>query len=188
MQSGIPSRAEARALLEEFTKSPNLLKHAHAVAAAMRAYAAKYGEDPERWEIVGLLHDFDYERNPTLDEHPRKGALILRARGVSDEIVRDIFAHAPHTGQPRDTWLRKAIFACDELAGFLVAVALVQPNKKLAAVTVESTLKKLKQKGFAANVSREDIEAGARELGVSLSEHVRTVLTAMREVAGALGL
>lgn len=188
MQNGIPSVEEARALLEEFTTSPNLRKHARAVAAVMRAYAEKFGESPERWGVVGLLHDFDYEKFPTLTDHPFRGADILRERGASEELVKDIFAHAPHTGQPRDTSLRKAIFACDELAGFIVAVALVQPNRKLAEVSIESVLKKLRQKGFAAGVSREDIERGAVELGSPLSEHVRVVLTALQGAATELGL
>lgn len=188
MQSGIPSVAEAKHLLEEFTTSPNLRKHAHAVAAAMRAYAEKFGESPERWEVVGLLHDFDYEKFPTLSEHPFRGAEILRARRASEELIKDIFAHAPHTGQPRDTQLRKAIFACDELAGFVVAVALVQPNKKLSEVAVDSVLKKLRQKGFAAGVSREDIDRGASELGIPLPEHVGIVLTALQSSAATLGL
>lgn len=188
MTNGIPSVAEAKHLLEEFTASPNLRKHAHAVAAGMRAYAEKFGESSDRWAMVGLLHDFDYEKFPTLKDHPFRGAEILRSRGVSDEVIADIFAHAPHTGQERDTPLRKAIFACDELAGFIVAVALVQPNKKLAEVTVESVLKKLRQKGFAAGVSREDIELGAAELGVPLSDHVHTVLAALQGAATELGL
>ncbi|TSC62928.1 MAG: metal dependent phosphohydrolase [Parcubacteria group bacterium Gr01-1014_106] len=188
MEHGIPSVAEARAILEEFTSSPNLRTHAHAVAAGMRAYAEKYGESPDRWEIVGLLHDFDYEKFPTLEDHPFRGAEILRSRGVGEDVIQDIFAHAPHTGQERDTPLRKAIFACDELAGFIVAVALVQPTKKLSEVTVERVLKKLRQKGFAAAVSREDIERGAAELRVSLPEHVHTVLTALQRTAPELGL
>lgn len=195
----IPSVTEAQAILEEFTQSPNLRKHGAAVGAAMRAYAEKYnrrspealakGEvDPDRWEAVGLLHDFDYEQYPSLEEHPFKGAEILRARGVDDEFIKDIFAHAPHTGQPRDTLLRKAVFACDELAGFIVAVALVQPNRKLSEVTAESVLKKLKQRGFAAKVSREDIEKGASELGIPLAEHVAIVLSGLQRSAAALGL
>ncbi|TSC73056.1 MAG: metal dependent phosphohydrolase [Parcubacteria group bacterium Gr01-1014_38] len=188
MQDGIPSVPEARAILEEFTASPNLRKHAQAVAAAMRAYADSFGEPPARWEVVGLLHDFDYEKFPTLSEHPFRGAEILRSCGASDELIKDIFAHAPHTKQPRDTLLRKAIFACDELAGFIVAVALVQPHKKLSEVTVGRVLKKLRQTRFAAGVSREDIERGAIELGASLPEHVGTVLAALQGTAAELGL
>jgi predicted hydrolase (HD superfamily) len=134
------------------------------------------------------LHDFDYEKFPALSDHPFRGAEILRARGASEELIKDIFAHAPHTGQLQDTQLRKAIFACDELAGFIVAVALVQPNKKLAEVTVERVLKKLRQASFAAGVSREDIERGAFELGAGLPEHVGTVLAALQGTAAELGL
>lgn len=186
--SHVPTLVESRGILHEFTSSTNLRRHAYAVGAAMRAYAAKVGEKSERWEAVGLLHDFDYEKYPTLDEHPFKGADILRLRGVDEEFIRDIFAHAPHTGQPRDTLLRKAIFACDELCGFLVAVALVQPNRKLAEVTVDGVLKKIAQKGFAARVSRADIVLGAKELKLSLPEHVETVLAALQKIAGELGL
>lgn len=188
MEQGIPTPAEARAILHEFTQSSNLRKHAEAVAAAMRAYAEKYAADPDRWEVVGLLHDFDYERYPALTDHPFRGAEILRGRGVSEEVIRDIFAHAPHTGQPRDTLLRKAIFACDELTGFIVAVALVQPTKSLREVTVEKVGRKLKEKSFAAKVSREDIMQGAEELGLSLPEHVATVFEAMQRIAPVLGL
>ena len=183
-----PTPNEARDILHEFTTSLNLRRHAYAVGAAMRAYAGQVGEKGDRWEAVGLLHDFDYERHPSLEEHPFKGAEILRSRGVDEECIKDIFAHAPHTGQPRDTLLRKAIFSLDELCGFIVAVALVQPNKKLAEVTVDGVLKKLAQKGFAARVSRSDIVLGAAELSLSLPEHVRTVLAALQKIAGELGL
>lgn len=184
----VPSSAEARSILHEFTQSPNLRKHAEAVAAAMRAYAERWSEDADRWEAVGLLHDFDYERYPTLEEHPFKGSEILRSRGVDEEFIRDILAHAPHTNQPRDTRLRKAVFACDEVAGFIVAVALVTPHTKLSEVTVDKILKKLREKRFAANVSREDIQKGAEALGFPLSEHVGYVLSALRVVADRLGL
>ncbi len=186
--NAIPTIAEAREILHEFTLSANLRKHAEAVGASMRAYAERFGEDPARWEAVGLLHDFDYERFPALEDHPFRGGEILRSRGVDEDVVRDIFAHAPHTGQPRDTRLRKTIFACDELCGFMVAVALVQPNKALAHVTIERVLKKLKEKSFAAKVSRDDIFQGAADLGVSLDEHVRVVLGALQQQATALGL
>lgn len=184
----IPTPDQARDILREFTQSPNLRRHAIAVGAAMRAYATKYGEDGARWEAVGLLHDFDYERYPKTTEHPFEGAKILRERGIAEEIIQDIFAHAPHTGQPRDTLLRKAIFACDELTGFITAVALVQPSKKLSHVTTERVVKKLKSKGFAAAVSRADIEEGAHDLGISLSEHVSIVLGSLQGIAGTLGL
>lgn len=184
----IPTLDGARAILHEFTSRPNLRKHAEAVGAAMRAYAERYAEDADRWQVVGLLHDFDYERYQELDQHPFQGAEILRSKGVDEELIRDIFAHAPHTGQPRDTRLRQAIFAVDELCGFLVACALVTPSKKLAEVTVEGVLKKLRQKGFAEKVSREDITGGAAELGVTLNDHVQTVLTALQQRASTLGL
>lgn len=184
----IPSPEQARSILNEFTQSPGLRKHAEAVGAAMRWYADVYGEDHDRWQTVGLLHDFDYERYPALTDHPFKGAEILRGRGVDEEVIKDIFAHAPHTKQPRDTRLRKAIFACDELSGFIVAVALVMPTRKLAEVTADSVLRKLKTKGFAAKVSRTEIEEGAAELGLPLADHVRNVLTALQEVAERLGL
>ncbi len=184
----IPTPDEAKEILHEFTQSPNLRRHAMAVGRAMRIYATRYGEDSDRWEVVGLLHDFDYERYPSTAEHPFQGAKILRERGIAEEIIQDIFAHAPHTGQPRDTMLRKAIFACDELTGFITAVALVQPSKKLSEVTTERVVKKLKSKGFAAAVSRADIEEGARDLGVSLPEHVSIVLGALQGIAETLGL
>ncbi len=184
----IPHPEQARAILHEFTASPNLRKHGEAVGAAMRWYAEKLKGDADRWQAVGLLHDFDYEKYPTLEEHPFKGAEILRGRGVDEEFIMDIFAHAPHTKQPRDSSLRKAIFACDELCGFLVACALVTPAKKLAEVTPEGGLKKLKSKGFAAKVSREDIHQGAAELGIPLAEHVANVLCALKAAAGRLGL
>lgn len=184
----IPTPDGARAILHEFTERANLRKHAEAVGAAMRAYAERYTEDADRWQVVGLLHDFDYERYPELNQHPFQGAEILRSRGVDEELIKDILAHAPHTGQPRDTRLRQAIFAVDELCGFLVACALVTTNRKLAAVTVEGVFRKLKQKGFAEKVSREDITAGASELGVPLDEHVQTVLRGLQGSAGLLGL
>lgn len=179
---------EAQDILREYTKSPNLIKHAQAVSAVMRFYAEKFREDQEWWSITGLLHDFDYEVHPTLEEHPQKGSAILRERGVHEEIVRAILSHAPHTGEPRDTLMKKTLFAADELSGFIVAVALVQPDKKLASVQVESVLKKLKVPSFAAKVNREEIRQGAQELGVALHEHVRNILTALQGVHGELGL
>lgn len=182
------TRDEALQLLHEFTQTDSLRKHALAVEAGMRAYARQLGEDEELWGVVGLLHDFDYERYPTLGEHPLKGAEILRERGVSEEIVLGCLAHYPPSGVPRDTPLRRAIFAVDELAGFIIAVALVRPSKQLADVEVKSVRKKLKDKAFAAAVSREDIQQGADEMGVSLEEHIATVLEGMKPVAGDLGL
>jgi putative nucleotidyltransferase with HDIG domain len=183
-----PDKSEAESILEEWTKNKNLRKHAYAVEAAMRAYAAKLGEDPDRWGIVGLLHDFDYEKYPDLKDHPFKGVEYLKEQGYSDELTEAILAHAEHTGASRDTVLKKCIFAVDELTGLIVAVALVRPSKKLADVSVESVLKKWKEKAFAAGVDREIIERGAGELGVELTEHIETVLKAMQGISEKLGL
>jgi putative nucleotidyltransferase with HDIG domain len=182
------TRAEAYLVLTEYTKNPNLIKHALAVEAGMRAYARKFGEDEEKWSVVGLLHDFDYEMHPTLDLHPQKGSEILRQKGVSDEIIRAILSHANHTGVPRQSQLEKTLFACDELAGFITAVALVRPSKKIAEVEVSSVKKKFKDKAFARQVSREDIFQGAQELGISIEEHIETVLEGMQAIASELGL
>ena len=182
------TRPEALDLLHEFTQTESLRKHAYAVEAAMRAYARQLGEDEELWGVVGLLHDFDYERYPTLGDHPFKGAEILRERGVSEEIVQACLSHYSGSGVPRDTPLRQALFAVDELAGFIIAVALVRPSKQLADVEVKSVKKKMKDKAFAAAVSREDIQQGAEALGVSLDEHLATVLEGMKPTAETLGL
>lgn len=154
----------------------------------MRHYAISFQEDPEIWGMVGLLHDFDYEKFPTLDKHPYEGQKILEAEGYPEIIRHGIMAHAPHTGTARVTRMEKAIFAVDELTGFIVACALVKPNKKLAEVDVASVKKKMKSKGFAAAVKREDIELGAKELGLSLDEHIQHVLTAMQGISAELGL
>ncbi|MDI3316384.1 MAG: HDIG domain-containing protein [Bacillota bacterium] len=180
------SRQEALALLYEFTQSPNLRKHALAVEAAMRAYARRFGEDEERWGLAGLMHDFDYERWPDPPDHPLRGAAILEERGYPPDVVHAIRAHADYTGVPRESRMDKALFACDELAGFIVAVGLVHHN--LATVTVSSVRKKLKDKAFARNVSRADIERGAADLGVPLEEHIAVVLEALQEIAGELEL
>lgn len=182
------TRAEALALLQEFTKSPALLVHSLAVEAAMRHYARHFNQDEETWGMVGLLHDFDYERYPTLEEHPYKGQEILRKRGFSEEICLGIMAHAPHTGTERKTLMQKTIFAVDELCGFIVAVTLIRPSKKLADVAVASVKKKMKQAGFAKNINREDIKKGADELQLSLDEHIEQVLVAMQGIASELGL
>ena len=182
------TRQDALDLLHEFTANPNLRKHGYAVEAAMRGYARKLGEDEEKWGIVGLLHDFDYERWPTLGEHPFKGAQVLRERGWPEEIVEGCLAHYSESGIPRDTPLKRAIFAVDELTGLIVAVALVRPSKKIAEVEVDSVKKKMKQKSFAAQVNREDIQRGAEEMGVPLDEHIQTVLAAMQAIAEELGL
>ncbi len=183
------NRDDALKIVREFVKNENLVRHMLAVEAAMAAYANKFGEDEEKYRIVGLLHDFDWEIHPTLDGHPQKGSEILRARGVSEEIIRAILAHAPHTGTSRDSKIEKAIFAVDELTGLITTTALVRPSKKIADVEVKSIKKKWKDKGFAAGVNREEVEQGTRELGVDLwEEHVPTVLKAMQSIADDLGL
>jgi len=181
------TRQEAYQILAEYTKNPNLIKHALAVEAGMRAYARKYAEDEERWGVVVLLHDFDYEIHPTLELHPQKGSEILRQKGVSEEIIRAILSHAHHTGVPRQTLMEKTLFACDELCGFITAVALVRPSKKIAEVEVGSVKKKFKDKAFARQVSREDIFKGAEELGIPIEEHIDTVLKGMQGIAEELG-
>jgi putative nucleotidyltransferase with HDIG domain len=182
------NREQALALLHEWTQSPGLRKHALGVEAAMRAYARKLGAEEEAWGIVGLLHDFDYERYPTPAEHPFRAVALLRERRVPSEWTDAILGHASYSGVPRASAMAKALFAVDELVGFLTACALVQPDKSMAAVRVESVLKKLKDKAFAKTVSRDDIRLGAAELGVELEEHIGFVLAALVEVAAALGL
>lgn len=156
--------------------------------ATGRPYAAKFGEDADTWGTVGLLHDFDYERYPSLDKHPTEGAAYLRQQGFSEDLLQAILAHAEHTGVVRDTLLKKAIFAVDELTGLIIAVALVRPSKKLADVDVKAVMKKWKEKSFAAAVSRTAIEQGAKELGVPLEEHIGAVLKAMQGISAQLGL
>ena len=181
-------RTEALALVREFVKNENLVKHMLSVEAAMRWYAEKLGEDVELWGVVGLLHDFDWEIHPTLEEHPTAGAPILRERGVSEEIVRAILSHADHTGIPRETTLQKALFACDEITGLITATALVRPSKSLMDLKVKSVKKKWKDKHFAAGANREEMEQGAEEFGIELWEHVGNVIEAMKVVAPELGL
>jgi putative nucleotidyltransferase with HDIG domain len=183
-----PTRDEAQALLDEWTKNVNLKKHACAVEAAMRAYAGRFAQDADAWGIVGLLHDFDYERYPDARDHAFRGAECLRARGWPEELAQAVLAHAEHTGAPRNTLLEKALFAVDELTGLTVAVALVRPTKRLADVSVESVLKKWDDRRFAAGVNRRVIEQGAGELGVPLEEHIGVVLIAMQGIADRLGL
>ena len=186
--SNWPQADEAQRFLDEWVSNKNLKKHAYAVEAAMRAYASKLGGDPEKWAIVGLLHDFDYEKYPDLKDHPFKGVSYLKEKGYADELTEAILAHAEHTNVARDTDLKKAIYAVDELTGLIVAVALTRPSKKIADVAVESVMKKWKEKSFAAGVDRKMIETGAEELGVPLKEHVGTVLEAMQGISGKLGL
>ncbi len=181
------TRDEAWNLLCEYTQSENLRRHALAVEACMRYYARLFEQDEELWGVVGLLHDFDYERYPSLEEHPFRGMEILRARGVPEEIVRAVGAHANHTGIPRESLLERAIFACDEISGFVIAVALVK-GRTLSAVTPESVRKRMKEKSFARGVNRDDLLQGADELGVPFDEHVEHVVRALREIAHELGL
>lgn len=183
-----PNREQAMELLREFTKSDSLIKHALAVEAAMRAYARKYGEDEEKWGVVGLIHDFDYEQNPTWDKHVYVGVEILRERGWPEEIVLGVASHANYMDVPRDNLMRKTLFAVDELTGFISAVALVRPSKSVMDVEPASVRKKMKDKAFARAVSREDILQGAEALGVTLEEHIAFVTKAMQAVAGELGL
>ena len=181
-------RTAAWNLLIEFTQSESLRKHALAVEACMRAHARKFGADEDLWGTVGLIHDFDYEKYPSAQEHPYKGNEILKERGYSDEISRAIMSHADYTGVTRDTPMEKALFACDELAGFITAVALVKPSKSLAEVDTRSVRKKMKDKAFARSVSRDDIVNGAKELGVDLDEHIAFCIEAMKGIAAELGL
>jgi predicted hydrolase (HD superfamily) len=187
----MPDRADAWELLCEYTKGDSLRRHALAVETAMRASAARYGgaaADVDEWGMVGLLHDFDYEMFPGADEHPFKGANILCGRGYPDHFIRAIMGHATYTNVPRDTPLARALFATDELCGFLVACALVRPSKSLDDLEVSSVKKKLKDKAFARTVNREDIHQGVAELGVSLDEHIRFVIDALRPVQKEIGL
>ena len=181
-------REEAWCLLTEFTQSESLRKHALAVEACMRAYARKLGGDPELWGVVGLLHDFDYEKYPSREDHPYKGTEILKERGWSDEVCRAIMSHAQYTGVKPDSDMEKALFACDELAGFLTACALVKPGKSLAEVEAKSVRKKMKDKAFARSVNRDDIVNGAADLGVDLEEHIAFCIEAMKGIAEQLGL
>lgn len=175
-------------LLKEYTKSESLLRHAYAVEQAMRKYAQKYGENEDKWGITGLLHDFDYEKYPTAEEHPFVGNKILQENGYEDEILEAIMGHAEYTGVPRTTLLAKTLFACDELTGFIFAVTYVRPSKSVNDVKVKSVTKKLKDKGFAAKVSRTDINNGIEELGVDRAEHIQFVIDALKEKAEELGL
>jgi len=182
------NREQAWKLLNEYTKKDNLIKHALAVEAAMRAYAKKFNEDEDVWGTVGLLHDFDYERFPTAEEHPYKGAEILREKGVDESWVKAILGHADYTGVQRDTLMAKTLFAVDELTGMITAATLVRPSKKIEDLKVKSVKKKLKDKSFAASVNRDDIKKGAEELGVDLSDHIQFVIDAMKSCSDDLGL
>jgi putative nucleotidyltransferase with HDIG domain len=186
-------RQAALALVHEYTQNEALRKHMYAVEAAMRAYARKYGEDEDEWGVVGLLHDFDYERFPNAahsptDEHPAEGVRILASKGFPEPLQRAILGHASYSGVPRDTRLAKTLFAVDELCGFLVACALVRPSRSLADLEVSSVKKKLKDKAFARGVSRDDIRVGIEETGVDLDQHIQFLLEALRPVERDLGL
>jgi len=188
MERPWPTREDAWQLLCEFTRSESLRKHALAVEAAMRAYARRFGEDEERWAIVGLLHDFDYEMHPTPDKHPLEGARILRERGWPEDIVHAVLCHADYLDVERRTPMDRAIYAVDELASFIVAVALVRPHKSIHEVDVAAVRKKMKEKGFARAVDREIIVKGAEVLGVDLDEHIAFVIEALKPVARELGI
>lgn len=192
------NRQSAWSLLTEYTQSESLRKHALAVEACMRAYARKFGEDEEKWSVTALLHDFDYERWPNAPDpargigediaHPFAGNQILKERGWPDDICRAIMSHAQYSGVSRESKMEKALFACDELAGFITATALVKPGKSLAEVEAKSVRKKMKDKAFARSVSRDDIIQGAQELGIELEEHIAFCIEAMKAVAPELGL
>lgn len=183
------NRDQALALVRQYVKNESLVRHMLAVEAAMAAYAKKFGEDEEKYRVTGLLHDFDWEIHPTLEEHPQKGSEILRDKAVDEEIIRAILSHATHTGVSRDSNLEKALFACDELTGLITTTALVRPSKKIADVEVKSIKKKWKDKAFAKGVNRQDVVDGAEALGVDLwTEHIPLVLDAMKNIAEDLGL
>ncbi|TML11099.1 MAG: HDIG domain-containing protein [Actinobacteria bacterium] len=181
------TRERAWETLTRYTKSEALLRHALAVEASVRAYARKYGEDEELWGVTALLHDFDYEIHPTLDRHPQDGAPILRDEGYPEVVIEGVLSHAEHLALPRDTPLKKTLFACDELSGFVHACGLVRPDG-IETLEPKSVKKKLKQPSFASGVSRDDVYRGAEELGVELDDHIRFVIEALRPIAGELGL
>lgn len=182
------TRDSAWALLCEWTASDALRKHALAVEAAVRFYARRFGEDEEAWSVVALLHDFDYERYPTLDDHPFRGVEFLREKGYPEWVVRAVLSHADHTQTPRETRLEHTLFACDEMAGFVTAASLVRPSKSVLDLEASSVVKRMKDKAFARAVSRDDLRKGADELGLPLIEHIANVIAGMREQAEALGL
>ena len=182
------NRNEALSLVHEYVKNENLIKHMLSVEAAMRFYAVKFGEDGEEWGITGLLHDFDWEVHPNLEEHPLAGEPILRKHGVPEDVIRAIMSHADHSGVPRETKMEKALYACDEVTGLITAVALVRPSRSLLDLEASSVKKKWKDKTFAAGANREEIQKAATEFGIELWEHVGNVIQAMRNIAPDLGL
>ena len=182
-----PTRERAWETLTKYTKSEALRRHALGVEASLAWYARHFGEDEDLWRVVGLLHDFDYEIHPTLEKHPQDGAPILREEGYPEELIEAVLSHAEHLERPRDTLLKKALFACDELSGFVHAVGLVRPTG-LDGLEPKSVKKKLKQPSFAAGVHRDEVYAGAEGLGLELDEHIRNVIAALQPIAGELGL
>ena len=193
MSDPIPARADALALLHEYTASDSLRKHMLAVEAAMRAYAGKWSEDADRWGLAGLMHDFDYEKWPNAShaadaEHPAEGVRLLRSRGYPEDVLQAILGHATYTGVKRETHMAKALFAVDELTGLITAAALVRPSRSVLDLEAGSVKKKMKDKAFARGVSREDVTSGAEEIGVPLDDHITFVIGAMRGVAPSLGL
>ena len=181
-------RSQALTIVQEFVKNQNLINHMLSVEAAMRFYARKYAEDAETWGLTGLLHDFDWEIHPTLEEHPQAGAPILRQRGVSDEVVRAVLSHADHTGVMRQSRMEKALYACDEITGLVTAVALVRPSHSLMDLEASSVKKKWKDRAFAAGANRDEIAKATEEFDMELWMHVGNVITAMRRIAPELGL
>lgn len=193
MTDQLPSREQTLAIMHEYTASDSLRKHMLSVEAAMRAYAAKFGDDPDRWGITGLIHDFDYERFPNeahspTEEHPAEGVRILRSHGFPEDVLEAILGHAKYSGVPRESRMAKTLFAVDELTGLITATALVRPSKSVLEVEARSVRKKMKDKAFARGVSREDVVDGAAELGVDLDEHIAFVIQSMQAVAPSLGL
>lgn len=193
MSAALPSREAALALVQEFTASESLRKHMLAVEAAMRAYARHFGEDEQRWGLAGLIHDFDYERFPNAahsatEEHPAAGVQLLRERGWPEDVLEAVLGHAQYTGVPRETRMARTLFAVDELAGLITATALVRPSRSVHEVDAKSVRKKMKDKGFARGVSRDDVLQGAEELGVDLDTHIQFVVDALRAEADVLGL
>ena len=193
MTEPVPPRDNALAIVHEYTASDSLRKHMLSVEAAMRDYAERFGEDPDRWGITGLVHDFDYERFPNdahspTEEHPAEGVRILRSHGFPEDILEAILGHATYSGVPRQSTMAKALFAVDELTGLITATALVRPNKSVMEVEAKSVRKKMKDKAFARGVNRDDVITGAAELGVDLDEHITFVINAMQRVAPSLGL
>jgi putative nucleotidyltransferase with HDIG domain len=182
------NREEGYQIVQEYVMNENLIRHMLSVEACMRYYAEKFGEDVDKWGLTGLLHDFDWEIHPTLEQHPQAGAPILRERGVPEDVIRAIQSHADHTGIPRETRMEKALYACDEITGLIVAVALVRPSRSLYDLKVKSVKKKWKDKAFAAGANREEIESAVEEFEIPLWEHAANVITAMRGIAPQLGL